>query len=132
MPPRIEIISPANDANFDITAGGAATGPQMPIISAEARIVGVSPDPTPTTRFTWTVEIRFQTSDCQPNVRRSVTINDQFEHVAVGGRTNISFPRIRGGRLTLTVSADLPTGRLEARTSGLRIRGTNPMLADLH
>jgi hypothetical protein len=132
MPPRIEIISPTNDSNFDITSGSIATGPQMPTISAEARIVGITPDPTPDTRFTWKVEIKFQTSDCQTNVRRPVTINDQFELISVGGRINIAFPRVRGGQLILTVSAHLSTGKIEAKTSGLRIRGTNPMLAVLH
>jgi hypothetical protein len=132
MPPSIEIISPTNDRNFDITTGSMATGPQMPSFSAEARILGITPDPTPTTQFTWTVEIKFQTSDCQPNVRRPVTINDQFELLSVGGRINIAFPRVRGGQLTLTVSTVLPTGKIEAMTSGLRIRGINPMRAELN
>ena len=132
MPIKIEILSPSNNANFDISGGSAASGPQMPVINAEARIAGITPDPTPTTQFTWTVEIGFQTSACQRTVRRPVEINDRFELVSVGGRIDIVFPRVRGGRLTLTVSAVLPAGSFTSRASGLTIRGTNPLRAELN
>ena len=122
--PRIQIIAPADNTVFDIDPGTGATGPQMPTIQAEAKFVDVSPDPTATATFTWFVRIRFQCSDCTNGKTRE--INDEFRVTAVGGKCTITFPRIRGGELTISAGADLPTGCYETSTKGLRIQGVNP------
>ncbi|HKX32490.1 MAG TPA: hypothetical protein VJ302_32690 [Blastocatellia bacterium] len=102
----------------------------MPIINAQARIVGITPDPTPTTQFTWTVQIRFQAANCPSGKARA--IDDQFQIVSVGGEATITFPRFRGGELTLIVSADFSTDELISQTRGLKIRGTNPLRSELN
>jgi hypothetical protein len=128
---RIEILAPADNTLFDIAPGTAATGPQMPVIAAWARIVGViGLDPTPTTQFTWTVQVRFQASGCAHGPNRA--INDDFSVTAVGPNCTINFPRVRGGDLTLFCDADLPDACLESHTNGLKIRGTNPLRTELN
>ena len=43
---EFELVSPADNTVFNIDPGAAATGPQMPVIQAEARFNGLVPDPT--------------------------------------------------------------------------------------
>jgi hypothetical protein len=121
---EIQIISPADNSIFRIQAGTAATGAQMPLIQAQAQIVGVAPDPTLTTTFTWVVNIRFRCVDCAHGPPRE--INDEFQLSSLGGTCPIAFPRVRGGDLTVSVSANLSAGRLEQTTRGMRIQGVNP------
>ena len=120
----IRIISPADNASFRIESGTAATGAQMPVIMAEAGITGVTPDPSSSTRFTWLVKIHFQCSDCSNGFDKEIT--DQFQLTSMGGKCAIKFPHVRGGDLTITVSADLATGSYEKISKGLKIRGVNP------
>jgi hypothetical protein len=127
---RIEILAPADNTVFDIAPGTAVQGPQMPVINARAIITGEAPDPTRTTRFVWTVTIRFQASGCLNG--RAREINDSFQLTSVGGDCAIVFPHVRGGELIISASADLPTICLESRTHGLSIRGTNPFRAELN
>ena len=122
--PAIEILSPADNTVFDIAPGTAATGAQMPVIRAEARVTGVTPDSTPTAIFTWTVSIKFQCSDCTNGKTRE--INDEFRLTTHGGVCAIHFPRVRGGLLTISAAVNLPSGCFEKGTKGLRIRGINP------
>ncbi len=124
----LEIVSPADNTTFDIDPGTAPTGPQMPVIHAEARFTGITPDPTPTATFRWTISIKFQCSDCANG--RAKEINDEFQLTSVGGRCDINFPRIRGGAVTITVGCDLPAMCYEKATNGLRMRGVNPSRAE--
>ena len=120
----IRIISPADNTGFRIEPGTEATGAQMPVIMAEAGITGLTPDPSSSTRFTWLVKIHFQCSDCRNGLDREIT--DEFRLTSIGGERAIKFPRVRGGDLTITVSADLATGCYEKISKGLKIRGVNP------
>jgi hypothetical protein len=122
----IEIISPADNTVFDIDPGTADTGPVMPTIKARATIVDCDPDPTPTTRFTWVIAIQFQCSGCTHG--RTRQINDEFRLTSLGGDCTIAFPRVRGGNLTITASAEVPAANCSCTksTQGLKIRGVNP------
>ena len=120
----LQILSPADNTAFRIDPGTAATGAQMPVIVAEAAITGMTPDPTPNTTFTWVVKIHFQCSDCSSGSDKE--IDDEFRITSVGGRCPITFPHVRGGDLTITVSADLATGCYEKISKGLKIQGMNP------
>ncbi|MGB0013325.1 MAG: hypothetical protein WBQ03_17070 [Candidatus Sulfotelmatobacter sp.] len=102
----------------------------MPVIMAEAGIVGLTPDPSSSTRFTWLVKIHFQCSDCGNGLDKEIT--DEFELTSVGGKCAIAFPHVRGGDLTITVSADLETGYYEKISKGLKIRGVNPAQQEIN
>jgi hypothetical protein len=121
---EFEIVSPADNTTFSIDPGASATGPQMPVIQAEARFNGVLPDPTATATFTWLVKIKFQCSDCTNG--RTKEINDEFQLTSVGGKCTINFPRIRGGALTIAVAVDTATKCYGIETKGLKIQGVNP------
>lgn len=121
---ELQFISPADGTTFDIAPGTAATGSQMPTIQAEVQFSGLDPDPTATATFQWTVSINFQCSDCRNG--RAREINDQFGFTTIGGKATINFPRIRGGRLTIAVSVNLPAQSFNATTNELHIRGVNP------
>jgi hypothetical protein len=120
----IEIASPADNTVFDIDPGTAVSGATMPTIQAQARFVGLTPDPTPTTTFTWVIKIKFQCSACTNAIARE--INDEFRLTSIGGTCPIRFPNVRGGALTIAVAVDLPTACYGAETKGLQIRGVNP------
>ncbi|MFZ0293642.1 MAG: hypothetical protein WAL52_08560 [Candidatus Sulfotelmatobacter sp.] len=102
----------------------------MPVIMAEAGIVGLTPDPSSSTRFTWLVKIHFQCSDCGNGLDKEIT--DEFELTSVGGKCAIAFPHVRGGNLTITVSDDLETGYYEKISKGLKIRGVNPAQQEIN
>jgi hypothetical protein len=128
--PEIQIVSPADNTIYRIEPGTAGTGAQMPVIQAEARFSGVTPDPTSSTTFTWVVKIQFQCSDCTNGLDKE--INDEFRVTSMGGRCPITFPHVRGGALTITVGADLPMGCYEKITKGLKIQGVNPPRAEVN
>jgi len=121
---ELQFVSPANNTAFDIAPGTAATGAQMPVIQAEVRIADLDPDPTPTATFQWLVSIQFQCSDCKNG--RAREINDEFSFTTVGGKAAINFPRVRGGKLVIAVSVNIPAQSVSIQTNGLRIRGVNP------
>jgi hypothetical protein len=121
---ELQFVSPADGTTFDIAPGTAATGAQMPAIQAEVQFNGLDPDPTATATFQWVVSISFQCSDCRNG--RAREINDQFGFTTIGGKATISFPRIRGGQLTIAVSVNLPAQSFSATTNELHIRGINP------
>jgi len=125
--PILEIVSPAPGTRFAITGQ-----PAMPVINAEARITGLNPDPTLTTSFEWTLQIRFQASGC-PNGRqvRNNQIDLDLVQTVTGGRFTPSFSSIRGGTLTLIVRATVNRNHLEARVEDITIAGTNPDRADV-
>jgi outer membrane protein OmpA-like peptidoglycan-associated protein/peptidoglycan hydrolase-like protein with peptidoglycan-binding domain len=122
---QIQIVSPADNTQFAIT-----DAPRMPAINAEARIVGITPDPTPSAAFEWTAQIRFDARTCVFGPNRQINPPDIVQTV-VGGRFTPNFTSIRGGELTLIVRASIGGQILEARTTGLRIAGTNPQRVDV-
>jgi hypothetical protein len=121
---ELQFVSPPDGTTFDLAPGTAATGPQMPLIQAEVRFSGLDPVATTTAKFQWVVSINFQCSDCRNG--RAREINDQFGFTTIGGKASINFPRVRGGRLTIAVSVDLPAQSFSVATNELHIRGVNP------
>ncbi len=126
----ITIISPADNTCFRIEPGTAATGAQMPVIMAEAGITGVTPDPSSSTRFTWLVKIHFQCADCSNGLDKKIT--DELRLTSIGGKCAITFPHVRGGDLTISVSADLATGCYEKISKGLKVQGVNPVRQEIN
>jgi hypothetical protein len=126
---ELQFVSPTDGTTFDIAPGTAASGPQMPVIQAEVRFAGLDPDPTATATFQWVVSIEFQCSDCRNG--RAREINDQFGFTTIGGKASINFPRVRGGQLTIAVSADLPAQSFSTQSSELHLRGVNPPLDEI-
>ena len=55
--PKLQLIAPTTGSTFSINAT-----PAMPGVTAQARITGVTPDPTATTSFTWTVTLKLDAS----------------------------------------------------------------------
>jgi len=125
-PPKLTLISPANNASFAISGA-----PAMPTVSARAKIVGVTPDPTPTTSFEWTVQIRYNASTCPHGPNRNINPPDIVQTV-VGGTFTPAFPLVRGGQLTLIVKATVGGVALQAQSTGLVIQATNPRKIDVH
>jgi outer membrane protein OmpA-like peptidoglycan-associated protein len=119
--PAIEIVSPIPGTTFVISAV-----PGMPTINAQARIVGVTPDPTPTTTFEWKLLISFNAHTCPNGPNRVINAPRIIVEKVVGGSFTPVFDFIRGGDLTLIVRAVVDGKMLEARTRGLKIKGTNP------
>jgi hypothetical protein len=127
---ELQFVSPVDGTTFDIAPGTAATGPQMPVIQAEVRFNGLSPDPTATATFQWLVSIEFQCSDCRNGPARK--ISDQFGFTTIGGIANINFPRVRGGQLTIAVSVDLPAQSFSTQTNEIHVRGVNPPVDEIN
>jgi hypothetical protein len=108
--------------------------PAMPAIRAKARVVGVTPDPTPTTTFTWSASLE---------VHENVPSRDvDFADEIVQGTTTtgealytlqLEDPAaLRGGQLQLKATATVDGNPLTGETpAGLRIEGTNPQRAAL-
>jgi hypothetical protein len=137
--PTIKIDPPpdvtrATDGNplFSITAE-----PKMPALNIAASVVGFTTDadPTPTTSFAWTAEITYDSAKT-PHGRKV----DGMTHIAspvtasgtsIGGAITVNFDRIRGGTLTITVTATVDGQVLTAKTDGWRIQGSNPSMDDV-
>ncbi len=100
----------------------------MPVIEALARIAGVTPDPTPTTTFTWTASIDFSAASCANGPVRTISHAPIVQDVP-GGHFSPSFTEMRGGILTLTVEAQFGGQVLTASATGIRIVATNPSSA---
>jgi hypothetical protein len=100
----------------------------MPVITAQARITGINPDPTPTTSFTWTVTLQLNAATC-PHGPARVISHPTITQTVVGGSFTIPFTQIRGGVLTISVKATVQGRILTAQSNGLVILGTNPPVA---
>jgi len=120
----IEILldpAPAND-RYVIDAT-----PTMPSISARAQVVNVTPDPTPMTTFTWTVNLTID-----KGTGEEVSFDEEIEQgvVTVGEELfTLEFTTrrpFRGGKLKLTVEAEVDGATLATEREGLTIEGTNP------
>jgi hypothetical protein len=129
--PRLEFVTPAANERFIMTAGTAQTGPQMPRITARVRLVDVPLTPGTVVRYTWAARIRYPgTLHCAHQPGR--TINDDLTAAGDQPEWVITFPRIRGGQLTIRCEARVNGQSLTAETSGLSIRGANPPRAQLN
>jgi hypothetical protein len=145
---QITLVSPPPTNQYLIT-----DTPTMPTISATAQIIGISPDPTPTTVFTWTVNLSVaengstgntiyygcpvSIAGCNNSIYQNVTTTGTEPYTLQFYDPGIAAPFFRGGDLTLFVSATLPNGQtVSAQTPTdlnpdippylLEIDGTNP------
>jgi hypothetical protein len=103
--------------------------PTMPTVSAKARVVGVTPDPTPTTDFTWTASLRVHENVPSRDVdfadeivQDTVTTGEALYTLALEDPA-----ALRGGQLKLAATATVDGDELSGETpDGLVIDGTNP------
>jgi hypothetical protein len=133
--PEADLLVTAPRPGLEITAPGRSTTlyitpePMMPQIAASAKITGVTPDPTPTTNFDWTVDIRYKTRQQTPR-----TLTDLFSAAQVRGGQfpqNIFDVRVRGGDITLSAFAQIVQGSVSNTKEGPIIRGENPLKSDI-
>ncbi|GHE62896.1 hypothetical protein GCM10018785_34800 [Streptomyces longispororuber] len=104
--------------------------PAMPAIPCEARIVGVQPDPTPVTRFQWTLTI----DDTTARLVRCHAVEQGID--LVGGHWDPPLTDFLGGEVTIKVTATgfsgVPATAFTIHNEvKVRIRGKNPDKADI-
>lgn len=112
----IKIVQPREGDIFWI---GAEPEPAMPRIDCQAKVVGVTPDPTATTEFTWEAVITY--------TDHKRTDTHKFESgKVIGGAWNPDFKNvIAGGTLTIKVKAVIDDKEYRDSVTGY-IRGRNP------
>ncbi len=121
MAAAIVINSPARNTRINIDAT-----PRMPSILCRAGITGVTPDPTPSTDFSWSAVITETVAHGGCASSRVGRCQLTLPAAAVrGGSWTPAFPSIQGGEVVITVSATVGGARLTA-TVNVQIRGTNP------
>lgn len=123
--PGLQLVAPVAGTQFAIDGDG-----NMPVIVAQAKIVGVPTNVALTTPLTWRVRLRFDASHCPHGPNRQINHPD-IVRTAVGGTLVISFISVRGGALSISVRANVAGRVLTAQSSHLEIRGTNPQIASL-
>lgn len=122
---KIEVTlvpAPAND-KYLITAT-----PAMPSISATAKVVGVTPDPTASTTFTWDLDLT-TTKGTGQKVSHASYFQQGANTVGLASYNvqSINPAALLGGDLQLKVSATVGNKQLTGATSpSLAIYGTNP------
>lgn len=89
--PGLQLVAPAAGTHFAIDGDG-----NMPVIVAQAEIVGVPTNVALTTLLTWRVRLRFDASHCPHGPNRQINHPDIVK-TAVGGTFAISFTSVRGG-----------------------------------
>lgn len=124
--PKIEITLDPPPANDQYTIDAS---PGMPTIRAKARVVGLTPDPTPSTTFTWTASLIVHENqpsrdvDFAPDIVQSTTTVGQAPYTLQFNDRGA----FRGGRLKLKATATVNGRSLTGETpAGLKIDGANP------
>jgi hypothetical protein len=126
-PSPIQIMADAPDGIYWINQQ-----PHMPAIHLRARVLGITPDPTPHANFEWTVRIRYQAPPTLDGAVRSINY-DLPPHCVVGGNYTPDFGGvIRGGDLSVVVRVRVRGKVYRKDLDGLRILGENPSRADIH
>jgi hypothetical protein len=94
--------------------------PKMPEIVANAKVVGVEPDPTAAAQFRWTFTISYT---APPPLSKTIT----EELTALGGaRYTPTFQDIRGGKVTASATLVRGVSNCAAANNNAQIYGTNP------
>jgi hypothetical protein len=123
----VKIDQPTQGQMLDITAE-----PKMPDVHARARIVGLDPDPTAQTTFTWKTQISLKSVECDSRVHASREItHPDINATAVGSDYQPQFQVVRGGHLTMTASATINGNTAQDVTKDVILRGTNPARSDI-
>lgn len=127
---KVEIVlssPPAND-KYLITAT-----PSMPVIKAKATVVGVIPDPTANTAFTWTADLTATKGTGQSVSYKSYITQSQM--IAGSAEYTFAFTNaasILGGNLNLTATATINSKQVMGSTvTSLAIHGTNPQRTNI-
>jgi hypothetical protein len=116
----VQITVDGQDQPFAITALPTA---KMPLIRAHVNVVGLGPDATGTTTFTWHTTITLLAGDCVGG-RDVVWAMDE---TVVGGDYTPNFNgAIRGGSLLFTVTANLNGCQLTTNSEEVEIYAENP------
>ncbi len=119
----VKITLPSAGDTFWIEAEPA---PRMPIINCQAKVIGIAPDPTASTKFTWDYEIHYnpsQQSEYGPN--RDISYKWPSSK-STGGNMQLDFRNvIRGGNLTISVTATI-NGYTYSDTKTIKILARNP------
>jgi hypothetical protein len=103
--------------------------PSMPQIKAHARVVGVTPDPSSTTTFTWDVNIHYDPSQSPYGPRRP-PFDDDWQGIGttIGSAVLVISPsafsgKIRGGDLKLSARGTVNGTPATGEKSGYKILG---------
>ena len=142
---QIQITSPCTDSpNLCSINGSLSPPPAMPMIHGlSAKVVGIDPDPTPSTSFDWTAQVTLQQGDCNGNRSNAVTVTaPAVQETVVGGQWTPNFAGTYGGTLyggqlqfksAATVQGLNLTGdtKMQPDNDDEHILGNNPSPADL-
>jgi hypothetical protein len=115
--------SPARPNTYVIT-----DAPAMPLMGAKAKVVGVTPDPTASTRFHWQISLLFKDvipfNNYNQDIERNnlVTVGEQPIHVTFKDPT-----AFRGGTLTFTATATVNGTSVTGILDNVEIQGKNPL-----
>ena len=103
---------------------------QMPAITVTAELENASPGASVTAQYEWLVTLEFHRHGCIHAPDR-VLKHDDIRQTTTTNTLQIPFTQIRGGSLTISVTANTASGRLTAATKGLFVTGTNPSVTAL-
>jgi hypothetical protein len=120
MPIAIQLSTPNNQQDFPIS-----DAPQMPGVTVDAVVTPPTPNAAKA-QFRWTVQLRFAGTET-PKGKPGTPLD--LNKTTTGGRLVINpadWGRLRGGNLTVSVTATIDGQTASARLQGLRIVGTNP------
>jgi len=103
----------------------------MPSITATATFKGLAVDPKNPVQYEWTVSLVFPGSTtCVHSVGRSTSHNPIHSTTSTNS-FKIPFTQVRGGDLTVKVTARAGAMVASAQSSGLKVAGTNPSIGSL-
>ncbi len=106
--------------------------PAMPPIKAYAKVVGLTPDPTSTTQFTWKAELQ-----TREGTGALIDLSgDLVQNKTTTGTAQLPLPlssagMLRGGYLTFTAEAVVNGQTLRASTPPILINGQNPLTSNV-
>jgi hypothetical protein len=113
-----------------VTAGPAffiTAEPAMPQVTVRAVVDDADADAL---TYNWSVSIVFDATKCRHG-RPANSTTSSFSAITTVPEFTPEFPEIRGGDLQIGVSVSVADQTITAATTGLKIGGTNPALADL-
>jgi hypothetical protein len=122
----LQIASPAANAVLVMD-----DTPSMPTIDVVVNVTGIVPDPTSTTAFDWTAELRHnpRTDGDRNGPNRNFAADSRGN--GVGGRFAVAFTELMAGRLAITVRATVGGTSISARTVGVTVVARNPTKANV-
>jgi len=118
--PHLQVLRPTDSDTFWIDES-----PAMEPVEAQAKITGVTPDPTTTTLFRWDIQIHYQ-GPAPDNRIVDLPALPGYPTNLLGGAFTPDFQgQLRGGDATVLVTADVLGAHL-SDTQQFKIRGRNP------